>query len=368
MSIAETYPVYEIDRPAQVSFQPVSFGDFREQYPVMRPVVIDGICREGETVNVIASSKVGKSWLSMDMAMSVAIGGRWLDTYQTSQGRVLLVDNELHAETLASRLERIRDARQYDAGDLEALEVISLRGRLTDLHRLGSWFDSLEPDTYKLIVLDALYRLIPSGANENDNAGMMMLYNALDGHAARLGCSFVVIHHSSKGDQGGKSVTDVGSGAGSMSRAVDTHLVIRPHEKETYAVLDGAPRSFPPMEPQTVYFEYPLWHPSALEPKVATRTTAAQRAHADKDRASLDQLATQYADSPFTAYDVRKVVGCGQQRADRLVAVGLAEGLFEKSGTTTNQRKQETDQYRVTRTETRLETRTDKQVSYEWHP
>jgi RecA-family ATPase len=66
--------------------------------------------------------------------------------------------------------------------------------------------------------------------SENDNASMAAVYNAIDRYADRLGCCFVAIHHASKGSQAEKSVTDVGAGAGSMSRAADTHLILRPHE------------------------------------------------------------------------------------------------------------------------------------------
>ena len=47
---------------------------------------------------------------------------------------------------------------------------------------------------------------------------MANIYNQIDWCADQLGCSFVLIHHASKGNQSVKSVTDVGSGAGSQSR------------------------------------------------------------------------------------------------------------------------------------------------------
>ncbi len=43
--------------------------------------------------------------------------------------------------------------------------------------------------------------------------------------------------------QAGKAITDVGAGAGSQSRATDTHLILRPHEEKNCAVLDAAVRS-----------------------------------------------------------------------------------------------------------------------------
>jgi len=69
----------------------------------------------------------------------------------------------------------------------------------------------------------------------------------------------VLIHHTSKGFQANKSVTDVGAGAGSQSRATDTHLVLRPHEEPGCVVLDAAVRSWPPVDPCVLRWEFPIW-------------------------------------------------------------------------------------------------------------
>ena len=50
--------------------------------------------------------------------------------------------------------------------------------------------------------------------------------------AARLGAAIVLVHHTTKGAQAGKSVTDIGAGGGAQSRAADTHLVARYDEKK----------------------------------------------------------------------------------------------------------------------------------------
>lgn len=69
----------------------------------------------------------------------------------------------------------------------------------------------------------------------------------------------MLIHHSTKGNQSGKAVTDVGAGAGAQSRAADTHLVLRPHEEPGVAVLDAAVRSWPPIEPRCLRWSFPVW-------------------------------------------------------------------------------------------------------------
>lgn len=197
--------------------------------PDLRRPVIHGLLREGETMNVIASPKIGKSWLVTDLAFSVATGRPWLATYPTERGSVLICDNELHRETTANRIPKVMAARGISIDEVgEQIFVANVRGDLKDIFSLGTCFDSLQPGQFKVIVLDAFCRFMPRDSDENGT--MSQVYNHLDRHAARLGCSFVLIHHSSKGNQSGKAVTDVGAGAGSQSRATDTHLVLRPHE------------------------------------------------------------------------------------------------------------------------------------------
>lgn len=133
---------------------------------------------------------------------------------------------------------------------------------------LAPYFRAIEPGRFRLIVLDAFYRFLPAGMDENANADMASLYNHIDRYAADLGCAFVLIHHSSKGSQSGKAVTDVGAGAGSQSRATDAHLVLRPHEEPEVVVLDAAVRSWPPHNSVCLRWAFPVWDMADdLDPK-----------------------------------------------------------------------------------------------------
>ena len=69
------------------------------------------------------------------------------------------------------------------------------------------------------------------------------------------------MHHATKGNQSDRRVTDVGAGGGAQARAADTHLVLREHEQPNMVVLDAAVRSFPPIEPMTLRWSFPLWLP-----------------------------------------------------------------------------------------------------------
>jgi len=239
---------------------PIGVQDLVDAHPKLRPPVIHGLLREGETMNIIASPKTGKSWLTLDLAIAVATGRPWLGRYATEAGDILIIDNELHRETSAHRIPKVASARDVAMREIgQRIFIDNLRGRLRDIDKLGPYFESLEPGRYRVIILDAFYRFMPQGGDENDNGTMANIYNRIDSFADRLRCCFVLIHHSTKGSQSGKSVTDVGAGAGAQSRATDTHLVLRPHEEDGVVVLDAAVRSWPPVEPTCLRWDFPVW-------------------------------------------------------------------------------------------------------------
>src|SRR5574344_643012 len=91
----------------------IPIGELVKAYPTMRPVLIDGFLRLGETMNLIAPPKTGKSWLVTDLALAVAMGTDWFG-FQCERGRVLIIDNELHKETTADRVPKVIRARGFE--------------------------------------------------------------------------------------------------------------------------------------------------------------------------------------------------------------------------------------------------------------
>jgi len=226
----------------------------------MREIIIDGYVRRGEVLNIIASTKIGKSWLALYLLFCVATGRDWLGR-QTKKGRVLLLDNELHDETIQNRMRSVADAMGiHENEDREPFEYVDLRGVAVGIWEIEQQLSRFEPGDLTLVVLDAKYRYFCNGMQENSNDDQTTFHNQIDQLAKRLDCVIALIHHASKGDQGGKAVTDVGSGGGSQSRATDCHMIIRPHnEAPELAVLDAALRSFPKVEPISIRWNFPLW-------------------------------------------------------------------------------------------------------------
>jgi hypothetical protein len=317
-----------------------SVGQLLANYPELRPPVIHGLLRVGESMNVIAPSKLGKSWLVTDLALTVATGRRWLGTFETEAGNVLVLDNELHPETTANRIPKIALARNISMETIaETVYVDNLRGRLQDIFSLAPYFNTLQPGFFRIVVLDAFYRFLPKDTDENSNANLTDIYNQLDWYAAMLGCSFVLVHHASKGSQSGKSITDVGAGAGSQARATDTHLILRPHEEPDCVVLDAAVRSWPPIDSRCLRWTFPVWtpddslDPTALKPDRPRRRP--EKTELDEpaepqwtSQRFVDELVTDQPVQTEALIDAAVEVGLSQRQAKRWLRKAEAAGLI----------------------------------------
>jgi hypothetical protein len=320
--------------PEAEKFNPMPIGVMADKFPKLLPPAINGLCRIGETVNLISTSKAGKSWLTDHLCLCFATGGMFLNTFQCQQGRVLLIDNELHPSVIAYRFATVAAAMEIQASDYRLLiDVVSLRGRLMNLHQLLAHLETkVEPGQYVASILDAWYRSQPAGTNENDNASIMGQYNAIDVVTSKLQCCWLNVHHASKGSQSDKSVVDVGSGAGAQSRAADAHIVLRPHEEEGAVVMDAALRSFPPIEPLPLRWEFPLWVPdtSLDATKLKTPLNRQELKQRQQDSEGITRIAVALKDGPATPSRLRELTVLSAARLNRLLGTLEKEGKVSK--------------------------------------
>ena len=311
---------------------PVTARQLMEEHPKLLSPVLHGLLREGETLNVISSPKAGKSWLVLDLALAVATGADWL-RFPTAQGRVLLLDNELHPETIAFRLPKVAKARGFDTDAwADMLHVDAIRGKGLDFEQLSDYLGNITPGYFKLVVIDSFYRMLPPETNESDNAHLTHLYNLIDAVANRLRCAFVCIHHLSKGLQSFKSVSDCGSGAGSQSRAADSHAVLRPHAEDGCFVFDAVVRNFPPVEPFVLRQDFPVFRiDESLDPTHLRQEASRKRQDAGM---TPESFVGRFVGSAMRGREeilgVAEEGGLSARQAARLFRIALGKGLLVK--------------------------------------
>ena len=242
--LEESYPTQTLD-------------ELRKASPERRPYVIEGLLRRGETMNLIAAPKTGKSWFVYNLAARLATGGEFLGWTSPHNLKCMIVDNELHPEELAFRVGSVQDAMEVNFGD--DLHFTCLRGAAVDMNHIEQKLVASGASRFDVIILDALYRFIPAGTSENDNAQMMLIYNTIDRIARTFDCSVICVHHASKGNQNEKQVSDVGAGAGAISRAADTQVVLFPHEQEGKVCVEAITRSSKTPKSRSATLDGFLW-------------------------------------------------------------------------------------------------------------
>lgn len=247
--------------PTPSANAPVSLGALWLSDPTLREPVIDGLGRRGQVGNVIATSKSYKTFLILGLAICMNQRRHWLERFPTCGGRVLIIDLELQKPDIVKRTRDIAQAMHAPSNEIaDGIDVLSLRGRNATIDEIEKLLLGYEPRAYSLIIIDPLYKTYPADFDENSNAQMTMLYRRFERLAEHLDALLFIVHHGTKGSQSEKRVVDVGSGASAQSRSADCHIALREHEDENCVVFDSRVRSFAPVDPLVLRWEYPLWH------------------------------------------------------------------------------------------------------------
>ena len=243
-------------RPLRPHLPPIDSGTALLHNPNLNPPseLIHGLLHKS-TKGVIASgSKAGKTWLLLDLAVSVSTGTRFLK-WPTTQGRVLFINLEIHRAFLKQRLEVVVKAKGLD--NIDNLDFWTLRGQSADVESLlESVVERAEEENYSLIILDPIYKLM-IGRSENSSSGVGLLCHHLEQIMVKTGAAVVFAHHFTKGNQAGKKAMDRMSGSGVFARDADTILTLTEHEEEGYNV-EMSLRNLPPQPPFVVEWQFPL--------------------------------------------------------------------------------------------------------------
>jgi|GEM_PF-970846 len=152
---------------------------------------------------------VGKSTLAYNICALGAAEQRFLGIPFSKKLRSLYVDLETPRFLRRNKIELICGELP---GDFHILEYLDLRNDFPELLSL------CKRERYDLVVLDTQSRVLAM-EKENDNAEANYLAGLLRRIANETGCAILLIHHSTKGDEG-KAVYR-GRGASAIAGAVD---------------------------------------------------------------------------------------------------------------------------------------------------
>ena len=247
-----------------------NLADIWNDMPPLKPELIEGILRQGHKMLLVSSSKAGKTFALIELAVAIAEGRRWIG-FRCKQGRVLYLNMELDEASFDDRVKRVYEALDITTTHMENIDIVHLRGKIERLDKLIPQITrAMKGRGYAAVILDPTYKL--GIGDENAADSVTVFCNAID-KIANAGASVIYAHHHSKGAQGAKASMDRASGSGVFARDADALLDMIelriPKEREAEAReeygekctawrLDATLREFQRIEPVNLFFSYPL--------------------------------------------------------------------------------------------------------------
>jgi hypothetical protein len=199
------------------------------------------------SVGVIGGApKCAKTWLGLDMALSVATGTPCLGKYNVPERGPVLV--YLAEDALRAVRERIDGMAQHRGLDLEEVEIHVITTPVLrldqDQDRVRLWETArrLRP---RLLVLDPLVRL--HGIDENRAGEIAELLAYFRSLQRELGLSVLLVHHTRKNAADGVAAGQGLRGSGDIHAFGDSNLYLR--RTEEHLILSSEHRAAPASSP-----------------------------------------------------------------------------------------------------------------------
>jgi hypothetical protein len=228
-----TSTLAEIERASSIDtrYQPQRISDLLAMdIPPVRWIVPD-LLPEGLTL-LCGKPKLGKSWLSLAVALAVSSGGRAIGHIPVERGPVLYLALEDNQRRLRSRMVKLIGERTLDMDFWYETEWPRLnKGGLS---RLNAWL-SAHPDT-RLVVIDTLGMVRSETMGKgNPYADDYAAMGELKAIADKYKISILAVHHRTKAET--EDYLDSVAGSTGLIGAVDGFMVLERKRGEVEAGL-----------------------------------------------------------------------------------------------------------------------------------
>lgn len=218
----------------------VSLDDFMSQTRPRPSWLVDRVWGTGTVGFIAGAPKSYKSWMALDMALSVATGSRFLGVFEATQGRVLYVQEEDSDIQVFDRVGKVFWGKPHQIhpwgqmcvskvgavhwlppeGDRLMRLVVRKGLDLTSAEWQGYLAEQCEEYNYDLIVIDTLGTT--SGDTDTDKSREVnKALKPLKVLAEQYGVAIAVVHHFSKAGQSGAN--GVSRGGHKMLGSVALH-------------------------------------------------------------------------------------------------------------------------------------------------
>ena len=173
--------------------------------------LVEGIIPDRGLTFLYGQRGKGKSFVTLDAALHIASGAKWLGR-DTKAGGVIYCAGE----GLAGYGVRVEGwARTYPGRDISNFRLMPLVPNFRDEKDVAKLARTIKQQLgdAKLIIIDTVARAIP-GAEENSSKDMGLFVSACDAIRQTCGLAVIGVHHSGKDDERGMRGSSALEGAG----------------------------------------------------------------------------------------------------------------------------------------------------------
>lgn len=224
--LCEFFDAFNLDALRELAERTTESGSWHyEALDLTKPLakpdwLVDELIAKGDLAMLIGEPGVGKSWVSMSLAVAIANGDKsWMGRQLLANGRVLYVDEENPEMLVPYRLKKLGLS---DAG-MANIRFLHQQGVKLDKHPDYILEEALDYQP-TLIVLDSLTRIHTK--DENNAGEISALFN--DGILPLVrttGSTLLVLHHVNKSDS--TSSFTRARGSSDLSGVIDCGLDVR---------------------------------------------------------------------------------------------------------------------------------------------
>lgn len=306
---------------------PVVHASALESEPAQRPWLIEQLWMRGAVGIVGGPPKLLKTWLALEMAVSVATRSPCLGTFPVHvSGPVLLFAAEDSQPKVRSRLESLARNHGFDLKqiDIQVITADTLRlDRAHDQERLAATVMLYKP---VLLVLDPLVRL--HSLDENQSGPMASLLGYFRALQRKTGTAIAIVHHARKNISSSAGAGYTLRGSGDLYAWVDSFICVqRRRDRVTLLTEHRSAPGFGPLPIELTPSSIPDQAPCLrLVPVVADETPE----HDPLPNRILNLLGC--SDAPLTTDSIRSSLHVRKQRVVDTLRRLCEEGIVVRDG------------------------------------
>ena len=233
--------------------------------PEVPEALIEGVLRRGHKMILSGPSKIGKTFMLMQLSIAIALGRSWLG-FPCRRGNVLYVNLEVDKATFVARFNAICEVLEIENSN-GMPKTWNLRGYSVTMEELTQEIiRRSEKVKLDAIILDPFYKL--AGGDENSASDMIKFVGFVDRICKETGAAVIYAHHHSKSSADRRAI-DRASGTTVFARDPDAILdmvrLVRPEKIKADISPSAIPlrmdfvlREFASPQPINLWFEFPL--------------------------------------------------------------------------------------------------------------